>query len=50
MKQRLYDGEPAEIGDTILDFKFWSLCDVKEWNSEYLDFLERTKDTQRYCE
>ena len=41
MKQWLYVGELAEIGgiykDTILDFKFWWLCDVKEWNSEYLE-------------
>ena len=49
-----YVGEPAEIGgifrDTILYFKFWSLCDVKEWNSEYLELLEQTKYTQCYCE
>ena len=54
MKQWLYVGEPAEIGgifrDTILDFKFWSLCDVKERNYEYLELLEQTKDTQYYCE
>ena len=46
--------ESAEIGgiyrDTILDFKFWSVCDVKEWNSEYLELLEKTKNTQYDCE
>ena len=32
--------------DTILGFQIWSRCDVKEWNSEYLELLEKTKDTQ----
>ena len=54
MKQWLYAGELAEIGgifrDTILDFKSEVFVMSKKWNSEYLELLERTKDTQCYCE
>ena len=42
MKQWLYIGEPGNLGEAILDFNFWSVCDVKECHSD--NYKERKID------